>query len=213
MNTSVPANVNSELYAICKEFMRSGYNLLGAYLDALKGLEAVRQEVIRNQNETIDQLKQTQPQKASEEFMDQQALDHRFEADQHGPEEILHRSTQGDFKQRTASRGLDARLLGHMMVALLYGYWEDKYRQKISLSLGHSKKNDLQSDLFGDIAKLRHAIIHNQGKATEDVAHAKVIRWFQRGDEIFISRDQTCQLLDEIDHYVSKLCGIQGSDK
>jgi hypothetical protein len=212
MPPPVPIGVDPKPFAICREFMRFCYDLLGAYLDALAGLEAIRSELVRRQKAKIDELKETQPEKASEEFMDQQVLDHRFPADQHNPEELLHRSTQGEFKRRTAPGGSVARFLGHMMVALLYGAWEDNYRQKVASSLGHSDKNALKSDLFQDIAKLRQAILHNQGEATEEAERAKVLHWFQRGDEIYISPDRTRQLLDEIDAYVTELYGIQSTE-
>lgn len=145
--------------------------------------------------------------------MDQQPLDHRFEGDQRRPEELLHRSTQGEFKRRTAPGGLDARFLSQMLVSLLYGAWEDVYRKRVASCLRHSKKNALGSDLFQDINKLRQAILHHHGKATEEVERANIIRWFRRGDDIFISPERARQLLDEIDHYVTQLCGIQPNEK
>ncbi len=193
--------------------MHFSYDLFGAYLDALAGLDQIREDLINRQKAKIAKLKDTQPEKATEEFMDQQALDHRLQADARRPEELLHRSTQGNFKRRTAPGGLDARFLSQMLVAMLYGAWEDRYREKVALSLGHSEKNALGSDLFQDICKLRRAIVHNQGKATDDVEHAKMIRWFRRGDEIYISRERAQQLLDEIDHYVTQLCGLKSGEK
>ena len=174
MDTSIPSSVNLKAVTICRQFIRFSYDLLGAYLDALAGLEVARQKIIRHQNEKIDKLRQTQPQNATMEFMDQQVVDHQLEASQQQPEELLHRSTQGEFKRRAASGGLDARFLGHMMVALLYGAWEDNYREKVALSLGHSKKNELKSELFQDINKLRQAIQHNSGKATKEVEMSRL---------------------------------------
>ena len=208
MTVRLPDHVDPKLFAVCKEFMRFGYDLFGAYLDALAGLDPIREDLVSRQQAKISGLKKTQPDKASVEFMDQQVLEHRFQADQRGPQECLHRSTQGDFKLRTSPRGLDARLLGQMVVAQLYSAWEDKCRALIASNLGLPKKNALASDLFYDLNKLRQAIIHNQGKATLEVERAKVIRWFRCGDEIFISRERVQQLLDEIDRYVTGLCGL-----
>jgi len=213
MSLTNPNAVDPELFAVCKEFMRFSYDLLGAYLDALAGLDHIREGLINRQKEKIAKLKDNQAEMATEEFMDQQALDHRVQADARGPEDLLHRSTQGDFKRRTAPGGLDARLLSQMLVTILYGAWEDKYRERVALSLGHSDKNALGSDLFQDICKLRQAIVHNQGKATNDVERAKIIHWFRRDDEIYISREHARQLLDEIDHYVTRLCGIKSSER
>jgi hypothetical protein len=115
-NSSEPTAVGAgrspvALLAVCEEFMRFSYDLFGAYLDALAGLDQIREDLINRQKAKIAKLKNTQPGKATEEFMDQQALDHRLQADERRPEELLHRSTQGDFKRRAAPGGLDARFL------------------------------------------------------------------------------------------------------
>jgi hypothetical protein len=209
MPIPIPTGANPQLVTICEEFMRFSYDLFGAYLDALAGLDQIRQNLVNRQKAKIAKLKNTDPDKATEEFMDQQPLDHRLQADQQSPEVLLlHRSTQGDFKRRTAPGELDARFLSQMLVALLYGAWEDEYRGRVASCLGHSKKDALGSDLFKDINSLRQAILHNRGKATEAVQRAKTIRWFQRGDHILISRERANQLLHEIDDYITQLCGI-----
>ena len=159
MPTAIPPGVDPKLYTIAEEFMRYSYDLLGAYLDALAGISRVRAELIHYQNDTITRLKQSDPDKASEEFMDQQPMSHEFGADHRGTPKLLHRTTQGEFKQRTTSTGLDARLLGYMAITLLYGSWEDMFREKLAFAIGHPHKNDLKADLFGDLesvwAKLR----------------------------------------------------------
>lgn len=209
MTARMPPGVDPKVFAACDEFMQFTYGLLGAYLDALAGIDEIRQTFVRRQNAKIAELTKTQPDKPSTDVMDQQALNHGLEADQRKPAELLHRSTQGDFKRRTAPGGLNARYLSQMFVALLYGAWEDRYRERVASGLGHPTKNGLKSDLFQDINKLRQAILHNQGKATEDVEKAKVIHWFRRDEDIFISRERARQLVIEIDHYVTQLCGIQ----
>ena len=100
-----------------------------------------------------------------------------------------------------------------MMIALLYGAWEDHYRKEIALALGYSQKDDLKSDLFGDIAALRHAIVHNQGTATMNVQNSKIIPWFRHGDDIYFTNTRICQLFDEVDHFVTGLCGIQTDEE
>jgi len=188
--------------------MRFTHELWGAYLDALGGLRCVRERVIEFQNAKIAKLKESDPTQASEEFMDTQSLSHEFEPTNEEPQRLLHRSTQGEFKRRTAVDGNDARLLGYMMVALLYGAWEDVYRLKLAVALGHSKKDALQSDLFGDLAQLRHAIVHHAGIATTDVEQAKILKWFRHGEMMFITSAQVDALYNSIDSYITELCGI-----
>ena len=188
--------------------MRFAHDLFGTYLDSLGGLRCTRDQVIQFQRKTIEEIKSTEPEHSSEEFMDTQPLTHQFEPTSDAPEELLHRSTQGEFKSRTATDGADARVLGHMMIALLYGAWEDHYRSRFATALGYTCKNEVKSDLFGDVAQLRHAIIHHRGVATEKVAHARMLKWFRREDEIFITSAQVNSLYHQIDAYITVLCGI-----
>src|SRR5258706_14990021 len=101
MPLPVPNGVDPKLFAVCDEFMRFSYDLFGAYLDALAGLDQIREDLIQRQKAKIDELKNTQPEKAPVEFMDQVELDHRLQADERGPAELLHRCDQREFKQGT----------------------------------------------------------------------------------------------------------------
>jgi hypothetical protein len=208
MDVTVPPGVEPKLFEVAMEFMGFTHKLWGAYLDALGGLQCVREHLVEFQNAKIAELKEKDPAQASEEFMDAQNLSHEFEATTEEPERLLHRSTQGDFKRRTAVDGPDARLLGYMMAALLYGAWEDVYRLKLAVALGHSEKNALQSDLFGDLKQLRHAIVHHAGIATEEVEQSKMLKWFRRGELMFITSAQVDALYHAIDSYITGLCGI-----
>jgi hypothetical protein len=208
MSTPIPQRANPAVFPIAEEFMRLTYDLLGAYLDALAGLVAVREQLLRYQCDQIEKLKKSDLGNACEQFMDEQSFSHEFAEANHAPEKLLHRTTQGEFKERIALRGLDARLLGYMMVALLFGYWEDEYREKFALALGYTNKNDIKDDLFGDLCKLRNAVIHNRGIATKEVENAKILRWFKRQEQMFISSEHVDFLLDQIDAYATRLCGI-----
>jgi hypothetical protein len=204
----VPPGVNETLFKVALEFMGFTHKLFGAYLDALGGLRLLRKQVVDFQNATIADLKQKIPAQATEAFMDTQPLSHEFEATTMSPEMHLHQSSQGEFKKRTALDGRDARLLGYMMVALLYGAWEDVYRLKFALALGHSEKNAVQSELFRDLAKIRHAIVHNAGIATEAVEQSQKLIWFQRGDLMFSTTIHVDNLYHDIDCYITELCSI-----
>jgi len=210
MGFPVPGGVDPELFRTCEEFMRFSYDLLGAYLDAVGGLSSIRAALLRYQAEKIAGLKASDPSKATEDFMDRQPMSHEL-IDGNGTTKSkhLHRATQGEFKRRTVPDGLDARFLGWMVVTLLYGSWEDEYREKIARHLGYADKSDLKQDLFGDLAQLRHAILHNGGVATSKVVEAKVLRWFSTEETIFISQRHADFRWHEIDLCITKLCGIR----
>lgn len=207
MDIPAPPGVDPKLFEVAMEFMRFTHELWGAYLDALSGLRCVQERLVEFQNAKIAEIKGKDAAQASVEFMDTQTLSHEFEASTEEPQRLLHRSTQGQFKRRTAVDGPDARLVGYMMTALLYGAWE-VYRVKLAVALGDSQKNALQSDLFGDLAQLRHAIVHNGGIATEEVERSKILRWFRRGELMFITSAQADALYHAIDCYITELCRI-----
>jgi len=208
MSIVAPPGVDERLFRVGEEFMRFAHYLWGTYLDALGGLRCCRDQVVQFQRKTIDEIKSTQPEHATEEFMDTQPLTHEFEPTSDTPQELLYSSTQGEFKSRTATDGADARMLGYMMIALLYGAWEDEYRGRFATALGYARKNDVKSDLFGDVAQLRHAIIHHRGLATEKVERARILKWFRREEQIFITSAQVDWLYHQIDAYITVLCGI-----
>lgn len=209
MPSEIPQGADPKLYTPAEEFMKYSYDILGAYLDALAGISHLREDVIRFQKAKISDLKISNPENASETFMDQQPLSHELEPYSRDTQKLLHRSTQGDFKQRSSSDGLDARLLGYMAITLLYGAWEDVYRERLAIAVGHATKNDLTDDLFGDLGNLRHAIVHNHGLATLKVENSKILRWFNRGQTILISSVHIDVLIDRIDAYITQLCGLQ----
>jgi len=197
--------VDPKLIPVAANFISHCYDILGAYLDAIAGVEKLRGELVAHQNGIIERCK------VSEEFMDQQSAEHQFGADNNDPGKFLHRRTQGEFKQHTSPTGFDGRLLGYMAITLLYSSWEEEFRQKLALALGHPKKDDLKHDLFGDLGKLRNAILHNNGIATAKVGNAKILRWFREGEQIFISNTNVDDLFTHIDSFLEELCGIKES--
>ena len=66
----------------------------------------------------------------------------------------------------------------------------------------------MESDLFGDLGKLRHAIVHNEGIATKKVGGARVLTWFLDGEVIFLTSSHVDNLYHDIDSYITELCGI-----
>jgi len=60
------------------------------------------------------------------------------------------------------------------------------------------KKNDIKSDLFGDIAIIRHSIIHNNSVASSKVKKCKILKWFQPKDRIFINKENIIEILRHI---------------
>jgi hypothetical protein len=197
--------VKSELLRVCADFAWSSYSLMGAYLDAIGGLELLEREIVNHQNQKIEELRATDPVNANMEFLDKAPMSHELAGNDPHESTLLHRTTLGEFKQRVGSQGLVRRRLGEMMVTLLYASWEEDHRAKIAAALHYANKDDLKSDLFGDLAQLRHAIVHMNGIATAKVSKAKILKWFDQSDVILLSVEHVHQLFGHVDSYVSQL--------
>jgi hypothetical protein len=206
----IPVGVDEKVFRACEAYMRYAHELLTSYLDALAGLAAVRREVIAWQERLIEKLKFDEPEKASIEYLDSASgVQHQLEGEGTSPPSWLAQMTYGEFKARTTNTGKDAVALGHMLIALLYGAWEDNYRAQISAALRLKSKNGIQHDLFGDLGALRHAVLHNRGIATSKVEQAKILKWFRRQQVIFISAERADALFKAIDVAVTEICGIR----
>ena len=72
------------------------------------------------------------------------------------------------------------------LVILLYASWEDRYRQEIAREAGLNSRNDLTSDVFGDVRAYRHAIVHANGKLQ---SAPKVFRFFSKSQELNLTGD------------------------
>jgi hypothetical protein len=103
--------------------------------------------------------------------------------------------TQREVKERTAHNGTNYIRLGCLCVVQAYTYWENYLRIEIAIARGvldpkrHKKKKEIDSilkkyvscDFWGDMSRLRRAIIHNKGIVDEKM---KSLTWFKPGDPV-----------------------------
>jgi hypothetical protein len=112
--------------------------------------------------------------------------------------------TQGEWKLKISPDGTNLRIIGNMCLVMIYQYWEDRYREEIAVSKGVTKE-ELSSDLFGDIRYLRNSIVHNNGRAISEVDRCKLLKWFKEGEEIVIDVEKMDYLIELIKSEVSTL--------
>lgn len=94
-----------------------------------------------------------------------------------------------DFKERNSQGGENFRFIGNMCIVQVYEYWENHYRREIA----HSQrkiKNDLKLGIFGDLRKLRQAILHRRGIATRGVANAEILKWFKEDEILYFDTEK-----------------------
>lgn len=69
--------------------------------------------------------------------------------------------------------------------------------EKIAETRGIAK-DDIKSDVVGDIRHLRHSIIHDIGIATKEVENCKVLKWFNEGDKVFLNEQMFLQMISHV---------------
>ena len=154
---------------------------------------------------TINQFRSTHPELASIQYLD--STEYIFgKGDPNLPTSVkLYRCTQGEYKERNSERGMNARFIGNMCVIAIYQYWEDYYRQKIAGFLNRISKNELTSDIMGDLKVLRRSIIHHRGVALQEVENCKLLHWFKKDEEIFIDRNMMQDIVSQVKAYLQEL--------
>jgi len=194
-------NDTNNTLKILNEFWNIVQSIYGVYLDACQGFHLAKTQHIKAQQCVIQSLKKTSPDHANTEYLDE--LSYMYgEGDPNIKDSvILHTCTQGEFKARNEETGSNYRFIANMCLISIYQYWEDQYREKIATAL-EKEKNEIQSDVMRDINSLRQSIIHNNAFASEKVKKCKLLKWFKKGDEIFIDRNMFKDIIYHIKIYI-----------
>ncbi len=180
-------------------------SIYGVYLMSTQGFHLLAKELTNIQLTTINQFRSTRPELASIQYLD--STTYIFgKGDPNLPNSIeLYRCTQGEYKERNSEKGTNFRFIGNMCVIAIYQYWEDYFRQKIANLLNKTNKNELTSDIMGDLKILRRSIIHHRSIALKEVENCKLLRWFQKGDDIFIDKKMMEYIVFQVKSYLRVL--------
>ena len=121
---------------------------------------------------------------------------------------VAHTTTIAERIGRNADCGENATFVGNMALAMIYSYWEDRYRVQLAQIRGVAK-DDIKSDVMSDIRHLRNSIIHNRGVATKEVQNCKVLRWFNEGDRVFLNQQMFLQMISDVH---ATLCELRSNN-
>lgn len=108
---------------------------------------------------------------------------------------ILNDSSPKEIILRTAIEGPNVNRLRGFMVIMIAEHWNCDIRQKLETIL-NLNKNDLKSDIMGDVTKIRNDLLHSRGKAKESTRN-KIIK-FQQDELIAFSNIDFDNLFKEI---------------
>ena len=111
----------------------------------------------------------------------------------------------GEVLEKSDSGGEFANRLAKLTIVAIYALWEDHYRTRIAKQLNsltadqELTKNDIRSDLMGDLRRIRNCIIHRQSLISDEPAHFKIldIRHYSTGP-LQLTRAMMTDIMDHI---------------
>lgn len=107
------------------------------------------------------------------------------------------RFTEKEIEEAT-EHGYYQRLMAGSFLAMIYNVWEDNYRDKIAKCLGYEKKNDLKSDVFGDLAKIRHEITHNKFNRSSKIDKLLVFGYLFKNDTFILDSLTVNEIIEKV---------------
>lgn len=160
-----------------QDFLNDLASFFAAYLDAAGGFHLVRERL---------QKVQAQASAATAKSVSDLDLQAFYYTDGHPDSpstKTLLYGNQGTVKLRNQKDGENSVFVARMLIVASYQLWEQHYRALIAEARGQ-QKNELKSDLFGDLRRYRHSIVHHRAIAVDEVKANKVLNWFAPGQPI-----------------------------
>lgn len=120
------------------------------------------------------------------------------------PESVLHASTLGERIDACVSGGFNEVTLSGLCIASIYSMWEDRTRAAIADALDLDSKDEIMSPLFGDIRRMRNALLHAGGRVQTGTPF-EVLQWFKKGDVIALTPERFHEIVGHIREFPSGL--------
>jgi hypothetical protein len=184
------------------EFDEFFFSLQTLYLDSIAGFNILHQHLLDHQKQFKILLGNCE--EASDEFQDTCEVDYkRLSGDDFRVRSSLPEMKQGKVKERTARNGTNHILIGRLCVAHAFDFWEDYLRKQVKEALGGIVLP--KHDLWGDLCRMRNAIVHSRGIAGHEFEKMKVLKWFKPGDPIDLDFDKMNTIFDHMANFRNSL--------
>jgi hypothetical protein len=193
----LPAGINinyTRFLELSKKFGEFIVSLHALYLDSIIGYNILHQRLLDYQKQMKSILGKCE--EASEEFQD--TCDITYEwlcGEDFEIESTFPFMKQGEVKKRTERNGENYILMGRLCVVQAYTYWEEYLRKEIAIAIGVLDTKEIlrkyiSHDFWGEMGKLRKAIIHHNNRATDEFKKMKILKWFKPEDSIYLDFDK-----------------------
>lgn len=101
-----------------------------------------------------------------------------------------------DLPEKFSPMGPIVRDLGQQWLVMVYAEWNDHFRRRFAAAEG-VPLNEIEDDVFGDLRRLRHDILHHRGIATPEwTGKCVVLDWFDPGDPIHILMIHVARIME-----------------
>lgn len=174
-------------------FFQIIYDIYGTYHDSLVGFQCWRDKIIEMQKRSKLPISEA----------DKRKLIYGHGNPNKKDSYKLHISTQGGVKERNKNNGKNSKIIGNLCLVSIYNYWE-YYRSKIEKE-NNLNKNEIRSDLMADIGYFRNSILKHDGRGNHEMKKCKVLKWFKKGEEIFITKERFEEIIKLIEDFVEEL--------
>ena len=106
-----------------------------------------------------------------------------------------YRRTLGDLIEASGRNGILEVTHRRSVVVLIVASWEETYRERIAKELGLSDKNDVKSDAFRDLNRLRNAILHTGNELRDGL---RAIRLFEVGEQVSLTHEHVDYIFEAL---------------
>ena len=98
-------------------------------------------------------------------------------------------------------------LIAKSFMTAIYAEWDELYRFRIAEELG-VQRNDVKSDLMGDLRLIRNYIVHNKSIVPDKHKNLKELDWSLSPGELWITGAMFRRLIDQINQIQVKICSV-----
>lgn len=155
-----------KLHELSNEFEKYLKSLQGFFLDSLLGYKLIMEEMRKEGDFLKDLIGEDEV--TTEDFQNTTSFNHEQKMKEEMPLSGLFFHKKGDLKKRNRKNGDNQKVLIQTMIVNLYSYWEEYLREEVALAYGYKEKKEYKNEFWGLLREIRHSILHNQGRMTED---------------------------------------------
>jgi hypothetical protein len=110
----------------------------------------------------------------------------------------------GEAIDSSRADGVFSDKIAKAFLVSMYSEWDEVYRPHLAAGNGTDTKA-VKSDLMGDLRLIRHCIVHNKSKITDEHKKLKELKWQLSPGDLSITKEMFSSLLDQINKMIVRV--------